>query len=264
MVQVICVSVKLSEGGKSIDLNPYFTTPCNRKYTAIAQAGKHISLTVSNDLQVKVSTLDPSWMGAETVNIDLFEEGEMIHTYSINFEQIHPASSTGETLALLDFAQDTVEAVTNQIITLQANAVGADTFEWTIAGAERSGSELAPNVRFAEPGTYFAVLQISNATDTIIDSVKISIIGITAASHKVCKGSSIELSASVTDAAFLWDNGKTSQSITVAPTHDTAYILTITKGTDVYVDTFAVHVIKPFKEELSLVTVRSCHEITFT
>ncbi|MFZ2492900.1 MAG: hypothetical protein WA208_15565, partial [Thermoanaerobaculia bacterium] len=115
-------------------------------------------------------------------------------------------------------------------VTLTATA--GSTYQWMKDGAPITGS--AQTLLVSSPGAYsVTVTNGSNCTGTsspVNVSVSPNPTPIITGPTSVCPGGNVTLTAGSGFASYLWSNGATTQSITVAPTATTAYTVTVTAG----------------------------------
>ncbi len=111
---------------------------------------------------------------------------------------------------------------TDQVIQFNDASTGNPTsWGWTFAGGSPGNSSLQnPTVSFSAPGNYNVTLRAGNSNGSYMRTFSINVIqGITASltpggPTSFCQGDSVLLTASAGN-SYLWNNGATTQSITV-------------------------------------------------
>ncbi len=142
--------------------------------------------------------------------------------------------------AIADAGQD-VTICSNNPFTLGAPTIPGQTYTWTPSVNLSDTNVAEPNFTFINnsdtTATFNYVLEVSDTTCTTFDYVNISVnaaveASILPANPSICPGDSITLRAvpnigTATSTQFLWSNGDTSETITLAPTENTTYSVVI-------------------------------------
>ena len=109
--------------------------------------------------------------------------------------------------------------------TLTAN--GANTYTWLPLGTTSNTISVNPssNTNYTVIGSTSGCTTIATASVVVTTGGIVAVTGAT-----VCNGQSATIGTSVLATSYLWDNGATTQSITVAPNVNTTYSLQIVSG----------------------------------
>ena len=105
------------------------------------------------------------------------------------------------------------------------SASGGSVYEW-------SNGSVGPNISvIADESTEYLVTVTNNQGCSTVESINVNVIPLPiadiGADRLICSGSSIAITAAFSS-SYLWSTGQTSRSITVSPTSDTEYSITVT------------------------------------
>ncbi len=216
--------VQITVSNASVDLGP----------DKIICAGDPVTLTASG------SGATYAWSnGATTPSITVSPSSTTSYSVTV---------TSGDNCTATDVAQVTVNSATADLgdptrnicvgesVTL--TATGGSSYAWS-NGASTQSITVNPTSNT----TYSVTVTDGTCTDT--DQVQV-IVGTASVSvgddQNICAGESITITAQGSDGSYSWSNGATSQSITVTPTSNTTYSVTVTSGTCVATDAMNVSI----------------------
>lgn len=114
---------------------------------------------------------------------------------------------------------------------------GSPTFTWRFGDGTTSNSMNASNKQYSSPGTYTVKLVVDNgmcpdSTTKTVTVLPVPTASISPPNASVCSGSSVTLTASGSGGNspydYDWSTGPSTASITVSPTSNTTYFVTVT------------------------------------
>ncbi|MBK8806822.1 MAG: Ig-like domain-containing protein [Bacteroidales bacterium] len=212
---------------------------------------------VTNKLNVEVlngklliEVADLYWTGTEQFEIYAYDEDGASDTVMVSFTQEVMLGENWRFAPRIEFAAQPLVAAPNQDVMFNASLTGADTWIWEFADAEFATGEqfkMNPTVKYAKPGRYSVTLKAENTygSDSLTKTEYITVIGLAIEDSTICEGSSVTLRTTLLDSVtykYAWSANSTAREITVSPTEQTTYVVTITKGYFSYIDSVTISI----------------------
>ena len=208
-----------------------------------------LQISISRGI-VTVLPADRNWTGSTTVTFTAFDQDGLSSSINVVYIQTTTSSSSWVALPKIAFSASQTVVGPGAPVTFTSSMSGADSWIWEFEGLSLTPQQrIVPNptVTYTKGGKYTVKLFAGNShgDDSVVKVDYITVIGIDEVNPILCKGSTETLVATVPATAgytFDWSTDETTESITIAPTATTTYVLTVKKGWFTYEDQVTITV----------------------
>jgi len=217
----------------------------------IASKSNKISITIVGG-KAFITVIDKNWTGSDLVVFTATDQGGLSNTVNVFFNQKATVSQiTWAGKPEVSFTAERTKVGSKELVKFHGSITGqaSDGSEWTFDGGSPAQSyDLNPSISYENPGKFDVLFVAGNngEIDSSLMADYITVVGITTPDTVICPGKSAVLSVSdKTLTKYQWSNGEKTASITVSPSVDTKYTVTVQSGLVKYYDTVLVSVSKP-------------------
>lgn len=235
----------------SLDLKKYVKddyTPASAIEWTFTPNSK-VLITIVNGVAT-IRSADKNWVGSTLVTFTAHDQDGLTASTSVLFTQPVTGTSTWMSAPKISFTASQTVVGPGADVTFTSSMSGAESWIWEFEGLSLTPQQrIVPNpvVSYSKGGTYKVTLKAMNqyGEDSLVKDNYITVIGIDNINPIVCSGASLTLEATVPPTSgytYLWNTGESTRSITVNPTANTTYSLTVFKGFFQYEDEVAVQV----------------------
>jgi len=244
---------------QQLDLSSYIdsTSGLQKLTYTLLNNESAMQFNVSATNQLEVSLLNSSWVGANKIKLSATDQcGNKADTNFVFIQNPNPSTVfTSSPKGTFSVSSDFVQP--NEELALLTSLTNTNSVNWEITGGTPSTStQLAPTVTFAKSGTYSITLHAKNSITTGTITKTIKVIGIEKKLTKTCKGKSYTFKANQDMADYLWSDGSVTQSITVSPSAQSVYTVTVTYNNKTFVDSVELKTVQaPYIDSLKIATI---------
>lgn len=220
-----------------------YTLPADIQWSVSGMA--QLSATIRNG-RLFVTASDPKWTGSEQLTLTATDEHGASSQRTVWFTQIAAKPEVWTAKPEVSFKASTRYTVPGRAIDFYGSVNGSSQLYWEFEGAEPAVSAFTqPTVVYNTQGVYDVSLSALNSYGKTVQTQDnyITVVGIDQRNLAVCAGETAELKVVAEGfTGYEWSTGETTASISISPLESAYYVVTITKGLTIVVDSVFVTV----------------------